>query len=121
MGAVLIDTEQAYWDLREYTEEAKGIAFDGCHKIYVLMDDEQMALMKEYGYGEDNPNYLISSSQLNPAEMATVAMMWFKDSCGLRFIQGVYSDTTIANGGWVDIIAQFENNDDDDEDDDDDL
>ena len=31
-------------------ELAKGIAFDECHKIYVLMDDGQMAQMKEYGY-----------------------------------------------------------------------
>jgi len=31
-------------------EMAKGIAFDTCHKIYVLMDDGQMAQMKEYGY-----------------------------------------------------------------------
>ena len=25
---------------------AKGIAFDGCHKIYVLLDEAQMAQMK---------------------------------------------------------------------------
>lgn len=116
----MLDTEQAYWDLREYTDEAKGIAYDGCHKIYVLMDDEQMALMKEYGYGEDNPEYLISSSQLNPVEMATVAMTWFKNSCGLRFIQGVRTtDETNSHEGFFDILAQFEGSEDDDEDDDD--
>ena len=105
----MIDTTQAYYDVREYTDEAKGIAYDGCHKIYVLMDDEQMALMKEYGYGEDNPNYLISSSQLNPAEMATVAMSWFKKSCGLRFIQGVRTtDETNSSDGFFDIIGQFD-------------
>lgn len=108
----MLDTEQAYWDVREYTNEAKGIAFDGCHKIYVLMDDNQMDLMKRYGYGEDNPNYLISSSQLNPVELATVAMSWYKDSCGLRFIQAVYSD----EHGFIDIISQFEDNEDEDED-----
>ena len=117
MGGLMLDTEQAYWDLREYTDEAKGIAFDGCHKIYVLMDDEQMELMKEYGYGVDNPNFLISASQLDPAEMATVAMTWFKDSCGLRFIQGVRTDEN-PNDGFFDIIAQFEGNEDDDEDED---
>jgi hypothetical protein len=117
----MLDTIQAYYDVREYTDEAKGIAFDGCHKIYVLMDDEQMSLMKEYGYGEDNPNFLISSSQLDPAEMATVAMSWFKDSCGLKFINAVYSDKTIGHEGFVNIIAQFEGNEgnwDEDEDDD---
>ncbi len=114
----MLDTEQAYWDVREYTDEAKGIAFDGCHKIYVLMDDEQMSLMKQYGYGDDNPNFLASSSQLDPAEMATVAMMWFKDSCGLRFINAVYSDSSIGHDGFVNIIEQFEGNEDDDEDED---
>lgn len=113
----MLDTEQAYWDVREYTNEAKGIAFDGCHKIYVLMDDEQMALMKEYGYGEHNPNYLISSDQLDPAELATVAMMWYEDSCGLKFIQAVRSNPTDPNEGFVDIIGQFEDYDDEDDDD----
>jgi hypothetical protein len=121
MGGLMLDTVQAYYDVREYTDEAKGIAYDGCHKIYVLMDDEQLELMKEYGYGADNPNFLVSSSQLDPAEMATVAMSWFKDSCGLRFIQGVITDED-PNKGFFDIIAQFEGNEgnwDEDEDDDD--
>ncbi len=113
MGELMIDTEQAYWDVREYTNEAKGIAFDGCHKIYVLMDDNQMNLMKQYGYGEDNPNFLVSSSQLDPAEMATVAMSWYKDSCGLKFINAVYSDER----SFVDIISQFEDNEDEDDED----
>jgi hypothetical protein len=117
----MLDTIQAYYDVREYTDEAKGIAFDGCHKIYVLMDDEQMELMKEYGYGAENPNFLVSSSQLDPAEMATVAMSWFKDSCGLRFIQGVRTDEDPSKG-FFDIIAQFEGNEGNwDEDEDEDL
>lgn len=114
----MLDTVDSYWAIREYTETAKGIAFDGCHKIYVLMDDEQMALMKEYGYGEHNPNFLISSDQLGPAEMATVAMMWYNDSCGLRFIQGVKTtDETNSNEGFFNIIGQFEGNDDEDDED----
>ena len=114
MGVVMLDTVDSYWKVREYTDEAKGIAFDGCHKAYVLMDDEQMSLMKEYGYGEDNPNYLISSSQLDPAEMATVAMSWYNDSCGLRFVNAVYSDER----GFIDVISQFEGNEDEDDEDD---
>jgi hypothetical protein len=115
----MLDTVDSYWAIREYTETAKGIAFDGCHKIYVLMDDEQMALMKEYGYGEHNPNFLISSDQLGPAEMATVAMMWYNDSCGLKFIQAVNSKPENPNDGFIDIIGQFEGNDEDDDEDDD--
>ena len=50
------------WDKVEVAVElAKGIAFDECHKIYVLMDDEQMKLMKGYGYDP-----LFSSADLTP-------------------------------------------------------
>ena len=114
----MLDVEQAYWDVREYTNEAKGIAWDTCHKIYILMDDNQVALMREYGYGEDDPNSLATVDQLSPAEMATVAMTWYKNSCGLKFINAVYSDTRIGHEGFVDVIAQFEGNEDDDEDED---
>ena len=30
--------------------DARGIAFDGCHKIYIMMDDAQMVQMAEYCY-----------------------------------------------------------------------
>ncbi len=108
----MIDIEQAYWDVREYTNEAKGIAYDTCHKIYILMDEEQVALMREYGYDP-----LITADQLDPAEMATVAMTWYKNSCGLRFISAVYSDKSIGQDGFVDVVAQFEGNEDDEDED----
>jgi hypothetical protein len=108
----MLDVEQAYWDVREYTNEARGIAYDTCHKIYILMDDEQVEQMREYGYDP-----LITADQMDPAEMATVLMTWYKQSCGLKFINAVYSDER----GFVDVIAQFEGNEgnwDEDEDDD---
>ena len=38
----------ANWDKVEVAVQmAKGIAFDECHKIYVLMDDAQMEQMEE--------------------------------------------------------------------------
>jgi hypothetical protein len=114
----MIDIEQAYWDVREYTTEAKAIAWDTCHKIYILMDEEQVALQRSYGYGDENdPDSLITSEQLEPAEMATVAMTWYKNSCGLRFISAVYSDSRIGHEGFVDVVAQFEGNEDDEDED----
>ena len=107
----MVDVEQAYWDVREYTNEAKGIAYDTCHKIYILMDDGQVELMREYGYDP-----LITADQMDPAELATVAMTWYKNSCGLKFISAVYSDKSIGQDGFVDVVAQFEGNEDEDED-----
>ncbi len=115
----MIDTKEKYYLARNFTDTAKAIAWDTCHKIYILMDDEQVELMRSYGYGDENaPDSLITSDQLSPAEMATVAMSWYEQACGLGFIQAVYSD----DKGFVDVISQFEDNDDDDDytDDDDD-
>jgi hypothetical protein len=113
----MLDLEQTYWDVREYTNEAKGIAFDTCHKIYVLMDDAQVNLMREYGYGEDDPNSIATSDQLDPAEMATVVMAWYKKSCGLRFISAVSSDPRFGDDGFLSIVSQFENDEDEDDED----
>lgn len=77
-------------ELREYLATAKGIAWDTCHKIYVLMDDEQMDKMRKYGYGDENdPDSLLTSEQLTPKQMSAQISRWFNDSCLLRFVQVV--------------------------------
>jgi hypothetical protein len=109
----MLDTLDTYL-IDEFTDEAKGIAFDTCHKIYVLMDDEQVDLMRSYGYGDANdPDSLLTSSQLTPKQMSDKVVEWFLDSCGLRFISAVYSDER----GFVNIISQFEADGYEDEDD----
>jgi hypothetical protein len=115
MGAVMLDTLDTYL-IDEFTDEAKGIAFDTCHKIYILMDNEQVDLMREYGYGDDNdPDSLLTSYQLTAREMTNKVIEWFHGSCGLRFISAVYSDER----GFVDVVSQFEGNGyDEDEDED---
>ncbi len=93
---------EAMWDMVEhYLYDAKGIAFDGCHKIYVLMDDEQMALMKEYGYDP-----LISSGDLTHDEMLSTIMEWYENSCMLRFVDAVHTNNEDPNAGFVALIPQ---------------
>lgn len=72
------------FQVKEALKYAKGIAWDTCHKIYVLMDNEQMAAMKSYGYDP-----LISSDELTPDEMYDKLETWWKESCGLKFIEAV--------------------------------
>jgi hypothetical protein len=118
MGAVMLDTEETYWKVREYVEEAKGIAWDTCHKIYILMDDEQVNLMREYGYGDSNdPNSLLTADMHGVPELTTIAMLWYKEACGLKFINAVYSDKSIGQDGFVDVVSQFEGNEDDEDED----
>ncbi len=79
------------WDLVEdRIVEAKGIAFDTCHKIYVLMDDAQMVKMKEYEYDP-----LISKSEMSATEMLETVKHWYAESCGLKFVEAV---STMPNG-----------------------
>lgn len=92
----------AYWDTVEAAlADAKGIAFDTCHKIYVLMDDEQMALMKEYGYDP-----LISAEEHTTDELLDIVMGWYEQSCMLRFVQGVRTNHADPNEGFDDLIPQ---------------
>jgi hypothetical protein len=89
--------------VEEALETARGIAWDTCHKIYVLMDDEQMDLMKTYEYDP-----LISADTTTPSEMLDEVIRWYEDSCGLRFVQAVTSNPTDPNEGFVSLIAQGE-------------
>jgi len=83
-----------------YTASARGIAWDTCHKIYILMDDEQMELMREYEYDP-----LISSDEMTPSEMSARVAEWYEVSCGLRFIQAVDSND---GGTFHTVVGQFD-------------
>lgn len=87
--------------LRATLQDAKGIAWDTCHKIYILMDDEQMTLMEEYEYDP-----LISSKDMTPEEMFDTVYDWYYDSCGLRFIEAVHTNREDPNEGFVTIVPQ---------------
>lgn len=111
---------------RRSLRNAQGIAWDGCHKIYVLMDEPQMAQMREYGYGEDG-DFLIYIDHLdagNPdrsrARLEGVALAtlreWFDDSCGLRFINAVETIKGDPNDGFTTLIGQFDDDPEDDPD-----
>jgi hypothetical protein len=90
------------WDKVQATlEDAKGIAFDGCHKIYILMDDEQMSEMKLIGYDP-----LLSAEDCTTSEMLDTVRDWYEDSCGLRFVQAIHTNHEDPNAGFVSLIEQ---------------
>jgi hypothetical protein len=90
------------WDkVGKTLEDAKGIAFDGCHKIYLLMDDEQMSEMKLIGYDP-----LLSAEDHTASEMLETVRDWYEDSCGLRFVQAVHTNHEDPNAGFVSLIDQ---------------
>jgi hypothetical protein len=90
------------WDkVGETLSDAKGIAFDGCHKIYILMDDEQMSEMKEFGYDP-----LLSAEDYTASEMLETIRDWYEDSCSLRFVQAIHTNHDDPNAGFVSLIEQ---------------
>ena len=100
---------QKYWDkVALMCEAAEGIAFDQCHKIYVLLDQPQMAQMKEYGYDP-----LISSDEMTPEEMYGQIRDWYAESCGLRFVSAVRTVKGDPNDGFIDLIPQCVDGEDD--------
>jgi hypothetical protein len=85
-------------------QNAKAIAWDTCHKIYILMDSEQVDLMRGYGYDP-----LITADQMSSDEMFDLVQEWYEDSCGLRFVQAVSTNDIDPNLGFESLVSQFEN------------
>jgi hypothetical protein len=96
-------------ELTDYLDEAKGIAWDNCHKVYILMDDQEVEQMRDYEYAP-----LITSEEMTPAEMLGTVLKWYNDSCGLRFIEA----TSTGKDGteFYTLMGQFEDEDEDDDD-----
>lgn len=98
------------YEIRDLLSGASGIAWDTCHKVYILMDDTQMDTMRRYEYDP-----LISSSEMSADEMLETVVKWYEDSCGLRFIQAI---DTMPNGeeDYTDVIGQFDDIDEEEDD-----
>lgn len=88
-------------DVVEALPDAKAIAFDGCHKIYVLMDDTQVAQMRDWGYDPLVP-------VTDPAKALATLEEWYAESCGLRFIEAIRTVDGDPNEGFTNLISQFE-------------
>jgi predicted transcriptional regulator len=89
--------------IRKATETAAGIAWDTCHKIYILKDLEQVRQMREYDYDP-----LFTRAEKTADEMAEIVAEWYAKSCGLRFVQSVrtvYTDEGQADK-FSSVIAQ---------------
>ena len=89
--------------VRNRISEAEAIAWDNCHKIYILMDTEQVELMRGYGYDP-----IITNEEMNPDDMFGLVQEWYQDSCGLRFIQAVSTNDIDPNAGFESLISQGE-------------
>ncbi len=105
-GDSIPTTEDEMWDaVSDAVGDASGIFFDGCHKIYIAMNDEQAWLLESYGYQREDPLF-------------DTLHEWFIESCMLRFVQAC--DGTATDTRFVDLVPQgieneFEEKSDDDD------
>lgn len=87
-----------------FLPRTKAIAFDGCHKIYLALDAEQVRTFKSYGYGEDDDGSVLIHTVLMPPEKVLEQLTeWFEKGCGLEFINAVE-----GNDVFHGIIEQFD-------------
>ena len=92
------DKHPLVWDK---VKDCKAIAWDTCHKIYLLMDDKQVELMFDYGYGDD----MIKAGDSTPEMLLNTLEDWYANSCGLRFIEAVTTKDN-PNDGFEVLIPQ---------------
>ena len=75
--------------------KAISITWEGCHKIYICLDQESHEQQVEWGY-EMVP-------VKDKAEALNQLHEWFDVSCGLRFINAIEGEST-----FHDVIPQFD-------------
>ena len=96
----MADWDKAWRKVAKSLDNCAGIAFDACHKIYILKDDRQFEKMGEYGYDP-----LIHSDNMSAAEMLETLKGWYEESCGLRFIDSVKTKND-GTDKWKSLIEQ---------------
>ena len=84
----------------EYAENCVLIAFDGCHKIYLAMDETEAKFFR------DPDNYEFSFENNTENDLMDILTDWYTNSCDLKFIQAVWSNEADPNAGFVSLISQ---------------
>lgn len=96
--------DEVWRNVTEALTASKGVQYDGCHKIYLIMDDAELDRTLNEGVKIHQPDF-------------NTLYSWFDDApCGLQFITAV-STAADPNDGFVSLIPQcFFAEDDKDED-----
>ena len=110
-------TMEDYWSDVEYAVDgAHLIAFDGCHKIYLAMDEHEAQWFRENYNGKECDDRTFEGTA---EAMLEKLKEWYEGSCPLRFIQSVERNEKDPNAGFKSLIPQGASDDDgwyDDED-----
>lgn len=89
-------------DVAEALKGARAIAWDECHKIYILKDEAQLQKIIGYKYPE-----IVTSEQLDEEQMLIQLNEWWDESCSLRLVNSIESGEH-GSDIFNQIIAQFD-------------
>lgn len=100
-----------HWvDVEEEVQYAHLIAWDGCHKLYLALDEREAEWFRTSDY---------ETIAGTPDEMLATLHLWYERSCPLRFIQSIVTNTDDPNAGFTTLIPQGAGHEDEDDEDDD--
>jgi hypothetical protein len=101
---VTMTKELFYERVIDALDDAHCIAWDGCHKIYLALD-------------ETEANWFRSEYEVvfqgDSEQMFDELYEWWQSSCSLRFVQSVEHNEDDPNAGFTSLIDQFDEEDDD--------
>jgi hypothetical protein len=87
-GKTMTDTYSAI--ITEILEgSCEGLAWDSCHKIYILRDREQVNRTKELNRLNPDSYIIVEADDADPKKMYKILWDWFQESCFLRFISTI--------------------------------
>lgn len=89
-----------------FAMNARALGYDGCHKIYIAMDDEEAELLADIGYGQTPGTVLIRTEGLSVSTRVNIIVGWYMESCGLEFVEASY--TNGDDSRFVRVVGQGE-------------
>ena len=92
-------TQTATQRVASYLKDSAGITWDNCHKIYILMDKNQVEVSKGFDYEV--------LTDLTPKEKMKLIKEWYANSCGLQFVT-VFSTDENGNDDFITVVKQGE-------------
>lgn len=89
---------RAWGEIEAVLPSVDAIAWDGCHKIYLLMNKQQTYYMQDYPM-------LLRAEHASVEGLMLTIQEWYDDSCPLVFIQGC--DGPMEETEFVSYIPQI--------------
>lgn len=93
-------TQRAFVEIEDRVDDIVALAWDGCHKIYLALDQQEAEHFRRIGYGDGEGSEFLWTATLSTSEILDVVQQWYYESCGLVFIN------TVKDGQHEDIIPQ---------------